>query len=142
MRSILRNTLTILIERIDEKNSSSVGKTLDKILVNIIIIWFKNKSLSRNFICCFSRLISNHYICNSHLHRINLKDSNLCDCGDFYEDIDHIVFVCSKYVLPRIESLKNIVNCIPGSVRDILGSKCPSILKLLFDFLNEISYIV
>lgn len=109
------------------------------------IAWFKNLSISRNMICTFSRIISNHYICNSHLYRINIKDSNLCDCGDFYEDIDHIVFVCHRFELPRKRffcSLNLFNHSIPESVRDILGRKCLPIMKLLFEFLNEISYAV
>jgi hypothetical protein len=107
--------------------------------------WFKHISASRNFICTFSRLISNHYICNSHLYRINIKDSNLCDCGEAYEDIDHIVFKCSRFILPRkklIDIFKDLSRPIPESVRDILSRKYFPLLKPLFNFLNEISYFV
>lgn len=91
----------------------------------------------------FSRLISNHYICNSHLYRINIIDSNLCDCGESYQDIDHIVFNCKKYILPRkiiIEKYKNFK--ITTSVCDILGSRSLHMLKILYDFFKDICYVI
>lgn len=127
-------------------NSSDKGRWCHSICPKVSNYpWFKNISASRNFICSFSRLMSNHYICNSHLYRINIKDSNLCDCGESYEDIDHIVFQCRKFILPRKKLINNIVNLnhpIPISVRDILGTKCYPVLKILFEFLKEISYFV
>lgn len=107
--------------------------------------WFKNLSAGRNLICTFSRLISNHYTCNSHLYRINIIDSNLCDCGETYQDIDHIVFYCKNYILPRkklINNFKNLDTVVPVSVRDILGIRSLPMIKILYDFFNDIRYVI
>lgn len=107
--------------------------------------WFHNISASRNFICLFSRLMSNHYNCSSHLYRINVNDSNLCECGKSYEDIDHIVLQCSRFILPRKNLMDNISKLnhpIPVSVRDILAHRYLPILKLVYNFLKNISYCV
>lgn len=107
--------------------------------------WFKHLSTSRNFICLFSRLMSNHYISNSHLYRINIVDSNLCICGESYQDIDHIIFHCVHYTLPiknLIDRFKSLGFSLPVSVRDILGCKSLVMMKILFRYFIEIGYAV
>lgn len=59
--------------------------------------------------------------------------------------IDHIVFNCSRYVVPRTKFIGDIRihhHRVPESVRDILGSKNLCLMKILYRFLNDISYIV
>uniref|UniRef100_A0A1Q3G4W4 Putative i-11 aae n=1 Tax=Culex tarsalis TaxID=7177 RepID=A0A1Q3G4W4_CULTA len=56
--------------------------------------WFKGMDLTRGFIRTMSRLMSNHYSSKAQLYRINMSDTNLCDCGQGYQDIDHLVWAC------------------------------------------------
>lgn len=125
---------------------SDKGRWCHSILPNVSrFSWFKNFAVGRNFICTLSRLISNHYVCNSYLYRININDSNLCDCDVAYEDIDHIVFHCTRFAIPRIAFFRNLKiyhRLLPQSVRDILGSKFLPSLKILNRFLNDALYYV
>lgn len=76
---------------------------------------------------------------------MNLKDTNLCECDSFYEDIDHILLKCSRFIVPRNKLFNKIISLnyeIPISIRDILAQKCFPLMKIFFEFLNEISYRV
>lgn len=65
--------------------------------------------------------------------------SNLCDYGESYKEIGHIVLNCTIYLE---ENLSNSNYILPQSLRDILGSKKWSILKHLFSNPQDISYNV
>lgn len=76
---------------------------------------------------------------------MNIIDSNICECDESYEDIDHIMFKCSRLNGPREQFIDNIIRLdfdISVSVCDILGNKCLAILKILYKYLYEISYHV
>ncbi|XP_055643087.1 uncharacterized protein LOC129779558 [Toxorhynchites rutilus septentrionalis] len=102
--------------------------------------WFKGLNVGRDFIRVISRLMSNHYNLNAHLYRIGLAANNLCDCGDGYHDIEHIVWSCIRFLaarsqLSRALRAKGRQSDIP--VRDILGSRDPDLLLHLYLFLRN-----
>lgn len=127
-------------------NTSDQGRYCYSICPKVKVYpWFRYFSVGRNFICTFSRLMSNHYICKCYLYRMNIIDSNICECNETYEDIDHIVFRCSRFNLPREQFFDRISSLgydIPVSVRDILGNHNLPILKLLYQYLCGISCFV
>lgn len=105
--------------------------------------WFKNLETelgSRMFIKTFSRIMSNHYGLKSHLYRINLTDSNMCECGVSYEDFDHVLWSCERYAEKR-EKLKNDLRNMGKNehptIRDILGCKDFKMLQLIHVFISE-----
>lgn len=76
---------------------------------------------------------------------MNTIFSNVCECYESYEDIDHIVFKWSRFKRPREQFFDNIIRLgfdIPVSVCDILVNKYLPILKILYKYLYEISYHV
>ena len=102
--------------------------------------WFYKQQFSRNFIKVFCRLLTNHYALKSHLFRIDLSDSNICDCLQSYEDIDHVVFHCQRFDVPRrkfLDALTSVDKSSILSIRDLLATHDFSLYKLLFSFLKE-----
>ncbi|XP_055529426.1 uncharacterized protein LOC129721179 [Wyeomyia smithii] len=130
----------LALENWQEKwNKDDLGRWMHSISPKVSTkAWFKGLDLTRDFIRVISRLMSNHYVANAHLYRINLVDSNLCECGG-YEDIDHIVFVCPKYHRARaklIDSLRKQEVTFTMQVRDVLASRNPALKhesSLLFE---------
>jgi ribonuclease HI len=55
--------------------------------------WYSESKLPRTKITAFCRLRSGHCCNPSHLFRINVLDSNACECGDI-GDLNHIFFEC------------------------------------------------
>lgn len=124
-------------------DSSDLGRWCHSILPRVRKKnWFHHMNFNRSFIVLVSRLISNHYSLNSHLFRINIVDSNLCECSEGYEDIDHVILHCSRFTHNRnilFSKLLSINRSCDFSVRDALGSKDFVLIKLLIDFLNKSS---
>ncbi|XP_058467696.1 uncharacterized protein LOC131440440 [Malaya genurostris] len=103
--------------------------------------WFKGMNVSRDFIRVMSRLMSNHYTFNAHLRRIGLVESNLCTCGDGYQDIEHVVWSCVEYRDARsklLESLRARGRPPEVPVRDVLASRDSSYMLLIYQFLKHI----
>lgn len=102
--------------------------------------WFHDLDVTRTIIKTFSRLISNHYALKSHLYRINLTDSNMCECGVSYEDFDHILWSCNRFNESREQLKKDLQaigkrNYLP--IRDILGCKDIKMLQLIHVFMSK-----
>lgn len=102
--------------------------------------WFSQFDLSRNLIKNMSRLTANHFCLSSHLFRIGLKESNICECGRGYEDFDHVLWHCEKYDDHRREltdELRKYRHSTNISIRDVLGSKNIEVLVLINKFINK-----
>lgn len=79
-------------------NTSDQGRYCYSIYLKVKVFpWFRHLPVGRNFICSFSRLM-------------NMTDSNICECTKSYEDIDHIVFECSRFDAPREKLLDSIIS--------------------------------
>jgi ribonuclease HI len=101
-------------------SASDLGRFCYSILPNVKLKpWFAEIVCSRTFIKNMCRLIANHYSQNGHLYRINITDSNLCDCGKGYAVIDHLVWECERFEEDR-RSILTGIRVQP--VRDILGN--------------------
>lgn len=68
--------------------------------------WFYNFHLNRRAIVTLNRLRSGHSSLLASLYRIGIVDSSLCSCGLGQENIDHILWNCSKYKDARTEFFK------------------------------------
>lgn len=121
-------------------DNGDLGRWLHSIIPNVSSgAWFKGLDVSRDFIRVMSRLMSNHYSLDAHLHRINLVDSNICRCGNGYDDIDHAVWQCMDNYAPR-ERLLNTLEAqgrqpyVP--IRDVLATRDLSYMHAIYVFLQ------
>jgi len=113
--------------------------------------WFHQLSIPREQITLISRIRSNHYNLNASLHRKNILNSSACDCGDPYQDINHIIFYCSQtrqynrhliYYLKRLNPLAPInilplFRLLPYKLCRLLTSFFKSIKICIWTFLNS-----
>ena len=107
--------------------------------------WFKGLDLTRAFIRTMSRLMSNHYTSKTHLFRINLNDTNLCECGQGYQDIDHIVWSCPEYRDHRKllqDTLRARGRPPETPIRDVLATQDLEFLSLIHNFLKKSNVLV
>lgn len=65
--------------------------------------WFEDLNLPQRFVVLLNRLKANHYNLNESLEKKNYIGTKRYECGTEVEDINHIVFICSKYNDQRIE---------------------------------------
>ena len=71
-------------------------KSTNYFLLNPLISkpkWHKGLSISRHFYITITHLQFNHGRFPSHLHKIKIIESDLCECGDI-GDINHLLFNC------------------------------------------------
>lgn len=62
---------------------------------------------------------------NSFLHRIGAAESNLCECGQAPETVEHFLFRCRRWTLQR-EILLECSRTQMGKLSHFLGGKAPS----------------
>ncbi|XP_024888152.1 uncharacterized protein LOC112465025 [Temnothorax curvispinosus] len=63
--------------------------------------WFKEIKAERYFYSFINRIRANHYNLNESLARKNYIDISRCDCGYEKEDINHVIWQCSRYDVER-----------------------------------------
>lgn len=66
-----------------------------------MIPWYHKSKHRVDIIKKVNRILSNHGYTNKFLHLIKKKDSDSCESCNVTEDVNHIVFECSKYKLIR-----------------------------------------
>ncbi|CAH0773412.1 unnamed protein product [Bemisia tabaci] len=100
--------------------------------------WFDKLKWNRSEIKNLIRLRIGHGNFPSHLNRLNLKDSDLCDCG-LYGDLNHILFECQNLINRDILIQKLIENNYspPFNVSYILHTPDPKIYKIIANFLKD-----
>ncbi|XP_075160455.1 uncharacterized protein LOC142233425 [Haematobia irritans] len=81
--------------------------------------WFRNRKLPREVITLICRVRFGHTCAKAHLFRVNMTDSNACECGST-QTIDHLTFECPSMSLTSrdflIRKLRNAgirqLNCM------------------------------
>lgn len=106
-------------------NNSTMGRRFYSIKSNVNNQpWFLDSPFNRQDIVSICRLRFGHVRVNSHLHKINIVDSPMCECGTAEETIDHALFICplsdSKFKKIFFRDLANEFNIRNGSAVDIL----------------------
>lgn len=99
--------------------------------------WFSKFHWNRKDIKNLIRARIGHGLYPSHLHRINLRASDLCNCG-LTGDLNHIFFQCP--LLQHDAFFKNLINANyfpPFNISFILHNPLPSIYKIITEFLNQ-----
>lgn len=102
--------------------------------------WFKGLDLARAFIKTTSRLMSNHYALDAHLFRIGLAGSNVCNCGQGFHDIEHLVWSCQDYCAARsqlMDTLRARGRQPNVPVRDVLAILDIPYLSAILKFLGD-----
>ena len=102
--------------------------------------WFsKLPYTNRRHITSIIRMRSGHCLVGEHLHRIGIRDSPYCECGNI-ETLDHIFFECPITKLPGF----NLYECVgrlgfdyPCNMNMILSNISFEISKLLMQFLDQ-----
>lgn len=56
--------------------------------------WFDRVKQSRKNICLLNRLKSHHVRSRHYLFQKNIINNDLCDCGEDFQDVDHLVWWC------------------------------------------------
>ena len=98
--------------------------------------WYHNKHLSRECITSINRCKSNHYNLAYSLNRVNIIDSNRCQCGDV-QDLNHILWQCPVHDTQRLHFLKKLREFklfLPLSSTQLLFHTIVNIFKCLVNY--------
>lgn len=103
--------------------------------------WFENIHFSKKTTNILSRLRIGHGLFPAHLHRINLRQDDLCDCGE-HGSLDHIVLGCC--LLNTVELFSTLINLriqLPTSTSLLLHEESFEVYSALKEhlILNDIA---
>ena len=70
--------------------------------------WYQGYNLAREYIVTMNRIRANHYNLAESLARVNIIENSQCKCGEYEEDIDHVVWQCKEYESQRATLLKHL----------------------------------
>lgn len=104
------------------------------------ILWFKDLNYGRQQIVTLIRLKTGHACYASHLNRIGVVNSNLCNVCDEEEDLNHIFFKCQKYLNKRQILHNGLLNEnveTPYNLAHLLSCNKKGIYDCLLDFVRE-----
>jgi hypothetical protein len=63
--------------------------------------WFSRFNAERLVITKTNRMISNHTCLQTHLNRIRILDNQICECGDDYHTLEHLLRARSRFNVER-----------------------------------------
>jgi ribonuclease HI len=104
-------------------------------------LWFKKINLNKNETSTICRMRLGHCCMKSHLARLKVCDSPMCECLLGEEDLNHIFLFCPindrfPSFLPELAKHSPL----PTSIHILLNSPTPPILRLLLNFLHTHQY--
>jgi ribonuclease HI len=102
--------------------------------------WFTKLEAERHVITTINRMISNHTCLGTHLHRIGIRENQLCPCGEDYETLDHVLWACARYRAERRNMVSELASLeVPTyvPVRDLLGGRYWKGLQICSSFLKK-----
>lgn len=104
------------------------------------VTWHKEYPyIDRRHITTIIRMRSGHCLTKEHLHKIGIKDSPYCECGQI-QDINHIFLECPINRIPNLDIYRMAINkniCAPLSMTNILGNLDPSIIRTLIKYITH-----
>nr|XP_012150584.1 PREDICTED: uncharacterized protein LOC105663804 [Megachile rotundata] len=108
--------------------------------------WFRFLgNVKRDTITILNRIRSDHYNLNWSLFRKFMKDSPYCDICDDFEDIEHVLWSCNKYVDQRVRLVENLRRCnVPRGAQFFESSAMGEwrALRLIAGFLKKCNIVV
>lgn len=123
-------------------NESPYGR--DLYALNPIVnksCWFKDIAKPRYFITLFNRLRFTHCCALTHLKKVNISDSDLCECG-LVQTVDHILFNCTNVNgYERAKFLRKLYqrNVFYLNINEILKKQDLIVFQIIFDFLTFVN---
>jgi ribonuclease HI len=90
------------------------------------IPWFVKLKAERQTITTINRIISNHTCLKPHLHRIGIIDAQVCECGEDYETVDHVLWSCGRFRQERLHLMAKLLQLgCPSNIpiRDLIGGR-------------------
>jgi hypothetical protein len=88
--------------------------------------WFTKFQADRHVITKINRIISNHTCQKTHLKRIGISENQICECGEDYDTLDHILWTCSRFCEEREQLIVELTRSNTPSfvpIRDLLGGR-------------------
>ena len=70
--------------------------------------WFSQTNLPREIVTMINRGRSNHYNLAASLAKIHIMDSSRCECGYETEDLNHVLWQCTKYNSERLKLIQKL----------------------------------
>jgi len=111
-------------------------------------LWFSQLSIPRKQILII-RLRSNHYKCqynlNASLYRKNIVSSASCNCGDPYQDANHIIFYCPQTrptASHLIAYLRRISPFAPINIFPFLHAPSLKLCRLIASFFKSSQILI
>lgn len=99
--------------------------------------WFSKIIVNKKLTSIISRMRFGHCCCPMHLAKLKILDTSICECGLGDGDVDHILFICSKYhSLPLYDILINHKAPLPVNSFCILSLNNNVYIKCLCIYLN------
>ncbi|XP_075167733.1 uncharacterized protein LOC142239866 [Haematobia irritans] len=98
--------------------------------------WFKGKRLPRRSTTMVCRLRFSHIRTRQHLFKVNMIDTNRCDCGTA-QSIDHLTFTCPLVSHQGRNLLINSLNQIDAgnfTIQELLKKDDDRIYRILYRF--------
>lgn len=98
--------------------------------------WHNKLHVPRNFFTTITRLKFNHARFPSHLCKINIRNDNLCACGQV-GDINHIFFNCElheNHTKILVRKLLELNFYLPLNINNILESENFEAYKAIYNF--------
>ena len=100
--------------------------------------WFANSTYSRNIVVTINRCRADHYNLAASLAKIKLVSDPICECGEYEEDLNHLIWQCRLYNKQRtllISKLRKLNVYLPLQTECVLRLPNTSICKNIVEFL-------
>ncbi|CAL7936182.1 unnamed protein product [Xylocopa violacea] len=78
-----------------------------------------------------NRIRANHYNLAASRWRKDLTDSPMCECGLKEEDVNHVIWKCSRYVNERVDLIKK-------DIKEKIKEKNLVVVKMIAAFFKKI----
>jgi ribonuclease HI len=131
----------MLIEWQEKWNNSDMGRFAYSIFPTIALKpWFSKLLADRHVITKINRMISNHTCLRNHLNRIAIVESPVCECGEDYETLEHVLWACSRFREERrhlLVELNRLGTPMFVPVRDLLGDRHWNGLQICCSFFKK-----
>ena len=131
---------------IREMDASGKGRFLYK-RKRQISYWSWTEHRDRRVETGLARIRMGHAGVNSHMHRFNMSDTDMCDCGEV-ETIEHYLFQCPKFTIERSYMYLNLTELnVEMTIKNILGGgtftpiKQKKITDIMAKYLKDTNFI-
>jgi hypothetical protein len=104
--------------------------------------WFHRFRLRRKCITSINRIRNGHYCLKECLIQFNIVNTEMCECGEVKETINHILWQCQLFEEFKVQVVEDIMKCKtfpPYCIEDILHCMLPVAVILVARFISSIN---